>query len=113
MVTYVVTDQFPLQRNQPATIQRKSACVKILEPGGEAEVPVWTTESKKDHIRKVEDWLYTTASPIHQAGIELYWEGPSRPIVSSRGKESPKWKHSFLSVVGTSWGPLGLPSGDH
>lgn len=43
---------YPSQKDQLATMHRQHTIVKIPDPEGEAETSLWTTETKKYHIRR-------------------------------------------------------------
>lgn len=43
----------PSQEHQLTTTHRQDTILKNSEPGGEAEAPLWTTETEKDHIERL------------------------------------------------------------
>lgn len=52
MATEIVLNFDTPSQNQLATINRQDTFVKIPEPSAEAEASPWTTETKKDCIRR-------------------------------------------------------------
>lgn len=56
--------------------------MKIPEHKDEAETTLWTTEAKKDHIRRVKGVTTLTGLPLPQTGTGLNGEDSSRSLVS-------------------------------
>ena len=74
----------------------KTLCyVKIPEHKDEAETTLWTTETKKDHIRSVKGVTTLTGLPLPQTGTGLHGEDSSRSLVYPRGKRNSKVNIQF------------------
>ena len=56
--------------------------MKISKLGGVAEAPPQTTETKKDHIRRIEE--HETSLLLYQADIELHWEPQAYGVSSDK-----------------------------
>lgn len=82
--------------------------MKILEPRGEAEAPLWTTEGLSWEglpyrgLKEKFNFDGTAAAPRK---AQCYGrESHSRPTVSPVGKDNPRWAPSFPSIMGCCLG---------
>lgn len=81
--------------------------MKILEPRGEAEAPLWTTEGLSWEglpyrgLKEKFNFDGTAAAPRK---AQCYGrESHSRPTVSPVGKDNPRWAPSFPALWDAAW----------
>lgn len=97
-------------KEQLAMIHRQDIpLLKSQNLPGEAEAPLWTPETKKDSIRRVDRGGYTMTTYLSPKLTHCWWRGPPGPASYPVRTKGPGWIPSFLVIAGHfPGGPSGL-----